>query len=120
MDEPKLTETDLQGVTGGGDRYRHRLGGCYTEGVQLVAERGAAYWLIDAVFSHQGNPLARREPFQVWVLSRTTGNEFMLDMNDGNNEKNVLIRQVIPFSDFPIDRIELYLVDGVLLLPSEY
>ncbi len=120
MDEPKLTEDDLRQFTGGGDQYRHWLGGCYTEGVRHVADRGGAHWLIDAVFSHQGNPLARQEPFQVWVLTRTTGTEFVLEMNDGHNEKNVLIRQAIPFSDFSLDRIELYLTDGVLLLPSEY
>lgn len=70
MDEPKLTEADFAQFHGGGDQYRHWLGGCYTEGVRYVAEHGEAYWLIGAAFSHQGNPLAKQEGFQVWVLSR--------------------------------------------------
>lgn len=31
-----------------------------------------------------------------------------------------MITQEIPFTDFPLAEITLYLCDGVLLLPSEY
>jgi hypothetical protein len=37
---------------------------------------------------------------------------------DGNN--NFIVGQEIPYSDFPIDSIELWIIDGVALLPSEY
>ena len=31
-----------------------------------------------------------------------------------------LVTQNIPFTDFPLDTIDLWLCDGVLMLPSEY
>ncbi len=119
MDEPKPTADDLSQFHGGGGQYRHWLVGAYTKGVRYVAERGGAYWLIDACFSHQGNPLARQEAFQVWVLSRLTGNRFVLELTDGNS-KRAIPRQDVEFSDFPPDGLVLYLVGGVLMLPTEY
>lgn len=100
--------------------YRHwtaRL--VYTDGVQQLAELAGAYWLIDAVASHQPNPLVRQEPFQVWVLSRITGRRFTLEMNDGNTTRAIL-RQDLEYTDFPLDTQTLYLTGGVLMLPGEY
>lgn len=117
-DAAAITPDDLAGFHGGGDRYRHWLGGTYTAGVKYLADKAGAYWLVDAVFSHQGNPLVRREPFQVWVLTVVPGRA-VLEMNDGNTER-AIVRQAVEFTDFPLDRIELYLTDRVLMLPGEY
>jgi len=100
--------------------YRHWTGRLhFTDGVKELADLAGAYWLIDAVASHQPDPLVRQEPFQVWVLSRRVGRQFALEMNDGNTTRGIL-RQEIEYSDFPLDTIELYLTDGVLMLPGEY
>ena len=37
-----------------------------------------------------------------------------------DSDQPVLVRQEIEYSDFPLDKIELWLIDGVLLLKSEY
>jgi len=34
--------------------------------------------------------------------------------------KKALVMQRIGYTDFPLKSIKLYLIDGVLLLPSEY
>jgi len=38
--------------------------------------------------------------------------------DDGNG--NELLRQAIPYTDFPLDEITLYLTERTLLLPGEY
>ena len=38
----------------------------------------------------------------------------------GFNDKEFIIKQKIGFTDFPLEKLKLYLIDGVILLPSEY
>ena len=113
--ETIISESDLNQFTGTENYYRHWTGGgVFTDGVQYLAEQAGAYWLIDAVFSYR-----RREPFQVWTLRKNDDNSAVLTMQEDSGEP-VKVRQTIPFTDFPLDRIKLYLIDSVLLLPSEY
>jgi hypothetical protein len=89
-------------MTKANDRFKHctatdtyfkdlMLGGYYTHVVRQLANDCEAYWLIDLVFSHQ-----------------TNGNA------------NEVTSQQIPHSDFKFDMAVLWLIDGVLILPSEY
>jgi hypothetical protein len=119
-DEKKLTEADLAHFTGTVDYYRHwtrRL--VYTDGIKYMADKGAAHWLVDIVASYQTEKIVVNEPFQCWTLTRKTGHEFVVEMNDGNT-KTPIVRQEIPYSDFPLDTITMYFTDGVLMLPTEY
>ncbi|MFC1765106.1 DUF6876 family protein [Planctomycetota bacterium] len=114
--ETKTLESDLRQFTGAVNYYRHWTGhGLFTDGVQYLAEQAGAYWLVDAIFSYR-----RREPFQVWTLKKNTDdNGAVLTMQEDTGEP-VKVHQDIPFTDFPLDQIKLYLIDGVVLLPSEY
>ncbi|MGV3529128.1 MAG: DUF6876 family protein [Flavisolibacter sp.] len=104
---------------GSGSFYRHTLtGSVYTDGVRDLAEGCQAYWLLDLIISHQTTPKVSCEPFQVWDLARVRENRFRRTCNDGN-EKDLTSHQ-IPFSDFPYDKATIWLVDGCLLLPTEY
>jgi hypothetical protein len=120
-----LNPQDLQQFTGSEQFYRWSLAAhcIYTEGVQYVAEQAGAYWLIDAVFSYQGEAAFRTEPFQVWELA-VSDSRGRLICWDGNNKSVLLADQDIPFTDFPLPEIKLYLIqDGTyktLLLTSEY
>lgn len=97
-----------------------------TDGVKFVAETASAYWLLDVVFSHQLNARAVRAAngFQVWRLKlNKTGSGCVVTMDDGGQdggEAKVLIRQRIPFTDFPkgVD-VVFYLEGGVLMLKEE-
>lgn len=116
--EKTLNAADLRHFSGSEVLYRHALsGGKYTEGVQYVAETGGAYWLIDAIFSWQTKPKVRQESFQGWVLKVKDG-VGRLKATDGHDA--VLVRQNIPYTDFPLPEIRFFLCDGVLMLPSEY
>ena len=113
--ETKITESDLSYFTGTVDYHRHWLGGVYTDGVQYLAEQAGAYWLIDAIFSYR-----RREPFQIWTLKKNADDSgAVLTMQEDSGER-AKVRQKIPYTDFPLDQISLYLIDNVLLLTSEY
>jgi hypothetical protein len=90
----------------------------YTDGVKYLAGEAGAYWLIDAIFSHQCNPKVKAEGFQEWRLKVSPDNTAVLTCSDGNC--NEICRQEIAFTDFPLDEIALYLMNAVLLLPSEY
>jgi len=110
----KLSE--LNNFTGTEKYYKHWTGILvYTDGVQYLAKEGGAYWLIDAIASYR-----RREHFQLWELKvNTETKEAVLTMRE-DSDTPVLVKQEIGFTDFPLSKIKLYLIDGVLLLPSEY
>ena len=93
--------------------YRHFLGGVYTDGIKAVAEKCRAYWLIDAVFSYK-----RTEEFQIWTLEVKKG-QGILSMSEDSGRMPV-VKQFITYTDFPEGVLKMYLVSGVLHLPSEY
>ena len=51
MTTAKLTQSDLNQFTGSENWYRHGLNGnvTYTDGAQYLANKGGAYWLLDAI-----------------------------------------------------------------------
>lgn len=90
----------------------------YTDGVKSMAQDCQAYWLIDLIVSHQLHDNVKKESFQVWDLKRVKDDAFVIIATDGN--KNEVASQEIPFSDFPYDLATLWMVDGCIMLPSEY
>ncbi len=95
-----------------------------TDGARYLAETAKAFWLMDAIASHQTNQKVAAEPFQVWTLTVNEQKQAALVCTDGN--ETVLVRQDIPYSDFPLSEITLYaeqsdyLSGRVVMLTSEY
>ena len=95
-----------------------------TDGTKYLAEQAKAFWLMDAIASHQINKQVAAEPFQVWTLSVNEKHEAILSCTDGNNAE--LVRLDIPSTDFPLASITLYasqddyLGGRVVMLTSEY
>lgn len=99
----------------------------FTDGCRWLADNADAYWLMTLIMSYQmglASKPALRE-FQVWKLTAKDG-KAVATCDDGNDK--VHIRQEIPFTDFPLDEIKLYVelgsLDGVnpclvCMLPSE-
>lgn len=129
----KLTHDDLRQFTGDLTRYRHSLNRriIYTPGVQYVAERGEAYWLIDAIASYFGSPVMQRaterderlEWLQFWRLDvADDGSAELTARADSDTEP--FIRQAIPFTDFPLQSVDIWAgYNGerwTLYLPSEH
>ena len=90
----------------------------YTDGVKFLAERAGAYWLLDYIFSNQPHRSLRGEAFQVWKVRVNQDDSATLTVEDGND--NVLTTFSIEFTDFPLEEFDLWLIEKVLILPSEY
>jgi len=116
-------ESELAQYYGTENYYKHYIPSMvYTDGIQAMAKMCEAYWLIDVVASYQTIKFQTANSFQVWKITkkptRTYPEKYVVECSDGNG--NVLQKQTIKFSDFPLEEIKMYVVDGVMMLPSEY
>ncbi len=118
-----LQPSDLNQFIGSAMFYRHWTGRLvYTEGVKYLAEKGDAYWLIDAIISHQPDKRIKSSElatFQLWELVVHKDKSATLTVR-ADSDRPAAITQEIPFTDFPLESIKLYVCTGTLLLPSEY
>jgi len=96
-----------------------------TDGVLFLADEGECHWLlsvIDSVF-HKFT-----EDFVVVKLTVNEGRSAKVVIDNGMdlNDKFEAMRyrcfhkQEIPFTDFVLDELKLYVQGKVILLPSEY
>lgn len=109
----------LSTYTGTEAYYRNWLGLLYTDGIKALAREAGAYWLIDAIGSHALTEGRRgRYPFQLWTLA-VKDQAAVLTMQEDQDQPE-LVRQEIKYTDFPEGTWKFYLIDGVLILPSEY
>ena len=126
-------KANLPQFTGDLDRYRHAFNRSliYTPGVQYLAEQAGAYWLIDAIASHVGSKAflqavtndPRIQDLHFWKLKvGEDGSAHLTACVDSGEQP--FITQQIPFSDFPLEEIDLWVgYDGqhyTLYLPSEH
>ena len=87
-----------------------------TDGIKSVADAAGAYWLLDVIGSYQHDPKLDKA-FQVWVL--TVDLKKCTGVVRGFNDSTLIITQEIEYTDFPLEEIKLFLMDGVILLPNE-
>lgn len=96
-----------------------------TEGALWLAENCEAFWLMDAIASHQ--PKALKDPrlreYQFWTLKVNADKSAKLICERDTND--IAIQQKIEYTTFPLPEIKLYvgpMGDGkyCVLLPSEY
>jgi hypothetical protein len=117
---PEELTAALDQFVGSENQYKHWLGIRYTDGVKYLATTAKAYWLIDAIASHQNRRLLsnpRLLEFQIWRLAVENSSATLICSEDTDIEVR---RQSIEYTDFPLPEITLYLADKVLMLVSEY
>jgi hypothetical protein len=122
-DKPVITSEDLEQFQGTEQYYKHFLNQfVYTDGVQYLAQEAKAYWLLDAIASHQID-LLRKDPtlkdFQFWKLKVNTKDKTATLVCERDTNQ-VVVSQAIGYTTFPLAEVKLYLIEKVLLLPSEY
>jgi hypothetical protein len=115
-----FTPQELEQFTGTEQRYRHAINPqvLISAGAKYVADRAAAYWLLDEIALIQLDKRVSAETFQVWRLQVNTDSTGHLVCEDG--EDNVVYSKTIPLTDFPGEGITLWFVDNTIHLPSEY
>ncbi len=112
----------LEYFTGSQILYKHWFGLFrYTQGVKYVASEAGAYWLIDAICSHQKQTLLNEYPnlkeFQIWRLEVEHNSAVLICEQDTNQP---VLSQKIPYTDFPLEEVKFFLIDKIILLPGEY
>lgn len=124
-----LTEYSLSQFIGTFNYWQGNYPFKYTDGVRHLAEAGRAYWLLDAIGSWQFDKRVSRDEslagYQFWTLTVREDRSALLVCK--RDQDDIVIEQEIPFTDFPLKNIRLYLIGmswyrdgGVLMLPSEY
>lgn len=109
---------DELGQFHGTSRYLKNFTGLlFTDGVKFLADQAGCYWLIGLVGSYQRSLEGVR--FQLWELDAGEDNKAVVTMREDTDEP-VLVRQRIPYTDFPLRRFSFYCVDNVMMLKSEY
>jgi hypothetical protein len=128
-----LTHEQLSQFTGDLVRYRHALNRrvIYTPGVQFLADRGGAYWLIDVIASYLTpafvEEAARADERIAWMhFWRLDVGEDRTSLVTARADTGCepFVSQQIPFTDFPLEFVCVWAAfDGehwTLYLPSEH
>ena len=112
----------LAQCTGTEAYHRTHPGLLATDGAKYLADAAGAYWLLDIVWS-----VLRKitDEFAVLELTLEKGSSRAeVLIHDGREPKTIYHRQSIPYTDFPLPTIKLYLqengLERVVMLPGEY
>jgi len=90
----------------------------FTDGVKHVADTRQAYWLIMFIYARYVHmKVFKNEPF-ITIEMTTEEDTAEVVFTDGNN--NILHVEEIDYTDYPDEGVCMWLVNGVLMLPSEY
>ena len=102
----------------GTENYYKALTILFTDGVKHLCESRKCYWLITDIALYTSYVMElKKEPFLTCELIKSSHKNALI-YTDGN--ENIVFSQDIEFTDFPDEGVCLYLIEGVLMLPSEY
>jgi hypothetical protein len=130
MPKPEISQSDLDQFTGTEHYYRYIGGMLLTDGAKFLAEKAGAFWLLDIIASYQkdkrilGNE--RLRDMQFWTLTvkpENAGGHKGVVVCQEDSDIPPVITQNIPFTDFPMPEVKLWVQRGehlVIMLPSEY
>ncbi|WP_211299248.1 DUF6876 family protein [Methylovulum psychrotolerans] len=88
----------------------------YTDGAQFFFQETESYWLLDLI-TFEYFPLLQHEPF-LSIVVESESQQCKICVDDGNG--NVLATKHISFSTLISGIWKFYLIDNVLMLPTEY
>lgn len=94
--------------------WKHPYGLLYTDSVRDFAEKNGAYWAIDVVASYL--PDLKQYDFLVCYFD-VAGNHCSFYCREDTALPDI-VRQEIEYTDLKMS-IRLYLIDGVLMFPSD-
>lgn len=114
-------QKQLRQFNGTNNYHNHSLANGFkillSDGAAFIREQGECYWLFDFIAAYQTQKDIKGQIFQIWKLQKQNSS-WWISCEDGN--KNILYNRKIEFSDFPLDKISIWFVDGVVMLPTEY
>jgi hypothetical protein len=110
-------KAQLRNFTGTENYYKHYTGIKFTDGIKFLAEKLNCFWFLDIIASYQHK--LKNIPFQIWKIMVNKDKTAMVTMKEDTGQPNI-ISQELKYTDFPLDEYEVYCIDGVILLKSEY
>jgi hypothetical protein len=121
----KELELELKQFSGSENIYTLPLFGTkYTEGILHLVNKANCFWLLTDS-SIMGKSLLDKSYFITIDFKRFETSqqdilkkEAIITYGDGND--NILESHSYDFTDFPLDELRLFFVDGTLMLPNEY
>ena len=120
LEQLGLDTLTLSQFTGTSAYYRISRRHLLTDGTKYLAEKGACFWMMDAVASHLCE--IGTEDWFVLIRVQVSEGRAVMIYEDGNGLEHA--RQAIPYTDFPLSEITLYACwdqeHWVIMLPSEY
>ena len=115
MISAKELEENLCHFTGTEMYHRLTLGNMLaTDGVAYFAENAEAYWLVTDVSAI----VPTLDSEFVGISIESSNNKATIVYDDGNG--NILHKHKYDYTDLPEGVWEFYVIDNVMLLPSEY
>ena len=120
----KLTKAEfelaLKRFTGTTQYWQHKFPGSktlrLTDDCRFVREEAEARWLFNAIASLQSDQSIQLHPFQMWQLKRWEG-RWVLECRCDDGDTVLTQRSN---KEFPLHNFEVWVVDNIALLPSEY
>ena len=104
-------------------RHEHRTGLHFSDGIHYLVNNYEFDWLIVAIAHHQTDPvlqmIAELKRFQSWELSNAA-NPYLYCFRNTLQQTTPAISQPLWSNQFPLEALQLFLIEGVLMLPSEY
>ena len=121
QDSPEMSKLKLELSGHIGTEAYHRLSiapTLATDGVKDLAETAQAYWLISDL-SIVASMKFKNVPFQLWEIKVAEDHTAALTMREDTGLP-AKYTQKYEYTDFPVGAFSMYLIDNVLMLPSEY
>jgi hypothetical protein len=92
----------------------------HIDGIEHLAERAEAHWLVSDIGTmFRYHPNVKDIPFQLWTLTADGDNKAVLTCRE-DCDMPMIYEQKYEYTDFPVGTWKMYLIDGVLMVPSEY
>jgi len=94
----------------------------YTDGIKHLVEENNCLWLLDIIGNYQSTKEVTDMPVatQIWEVKVKQSRAAIVTMRWDDDNAPVAFKHEIQSADVPLDKIELWLFDTVLMLPSEY
>jgi hypothetical protein len=123
LTKQKLEES-LGAFKTGKPQFSHDSGLTLSAGINFLANQ-VGDWLVVAIAKHQQSYDIIYSPelqtYQLWELSTATDTRAVLRCYQDNlADLEPVIEQATDPKGFPLAQLRLFLVEGVLMLPSEY
>ena len=99
-----------------------------TDGVLRLCEDADCFWLVEAIASHHHKIAKDQEMirFQPWKLKVKDNKATLTCLKDNyeTDKQDIFIKQNIPYTDFPLDEVDIWVEQSgnlfVMLLPMEH